>query len=193
MTAITITETKKSTRPNTSVDFYSATASHLLPAEFIDAFKANGSVVASSTVSDDGLTETAVRVFTGLDVYSAIDTAIGLNVDSSYIDYSTTNSFITINRPDQYVQSGITQPFACVTTYTFPDTCAEIDTISGWITGQNETSSKLANLTVTGTTVRAIHNYSDSGDFTLHHFSDFHFVKELAAAGAVRTITYQLL
>lgn len=192
--AITITETKKSTRPNTSVEFF--INSSALPANVIasnQSLRSDGSYTTSANVSEDELTQTLTNTFTSLAAYSTVDTNISLYLDSEYIKYTAEHGFVTIARPDQYTQSGITQPFSCTTTYTFPTACAEIDTISGWIEGQNETSHKLANLSVVGTTVTAVHNYSNSADFTLTHFSDFHFVTELAAAGAVRTIRYDLL
>lgn len=189
-----ITETKIYTRPNTTVAFFSESSS--LPANVTASnseFKSNSSYTSTATLSEDQLTQTIVSTYADLSVYSAIDTNLNVYLDSEYTEYTTTNSFVKIARPDQYVQSGISQPFSCTTTWTFPEACAAMDTLSGWVTGQNETYPKLSNLHVVGTTITAIHNYTDSADFTLNHFSEFQFATELAAAGAVRTVEYALL
>ena len=205
-----ITETKVNTRPNTSVRFFitpTATRPEIEKVrEDIGQFttveqngpnyakksNADGSMVYEVTVSDDGLVQTIKVTYSNLEIYSRVDTALSIALDYANKLYSETDDFVPPTG-QQYIQTGIDQPFTCTTTYTYTD-----DTITAYPLFDSfisvlESSSNLESLTNDGTTVTAVHHYLNSEDFTENHWFDYRFVEGLHAGGVTRTIKYELV
>lgn len=204
-----IIEIKKSTRPNTSVEVFSKSNNsaktalleaigNLFGAETVLINTAthrkishtNGLIIEGQYL-DDGLTFVHTTTFPTLEVYSQIDTLKSVILDYEYKQYSNANGLT--HPEEQYVQTGITAPFSCTTTYNFPAGTLESDSMMLGFARFLQNSNKLESFTNTATQIVAVHHYLDSADFTEYHFRDFQHISFLHDAGATRTISYAML
>lgn len=190
-----IVETKKFIRPNTSVSFYSVNGTETTNLNQVhnamEALKSSNRLSGpGSSLSDDQLTLTHAVTYADLDVWSQRDTALSIALDAEYMQYNQEHG-ITSGNP-QYTVTGIDSPFTCTTVYTFQaGNTSLLDVISNAASADSEpSSSKLTSLTATDTTLTLVHQYNNSDDFTVNHFSDIQGVVELNAAGVTRNITY---
>jgi hypothetical protein len=195
-----ITETKVSVRPNTSVPFFKETnPPELLAVQAtVKSLRDNGNVTYVTTISSDGLTETAVATFDSIETYNAVETAHGIALDNAFISYVKSNNFSprdfskVEDRRSTYVQTGFDQPFTCTTVYTWPETNPMISGI-GASMQTNDVYGKLTNVSILETSLSLTHTYDNSSDFTDHCFYDLYIVPRLFENNVTRTITYALV
>jgi len=203
-----IVETKKYTRPNTSVEFFNLTDNPTLlasredmgytiteveaTATYSKKVNADGSMIVERTISDDGLLQTAKVTFSDLATYSHVDSCISIALDFAYKTYTETDDFVPPTG-QQYTQTGIDQPFSCTTTYTYDSNISSTYPLFNSFINVIETSENLVSLTNDGTVVTAVHHYENSEDFTDNHWSDYYYIEGLNAGNVTRTVTYALL
>ena len=186
---IPVTETKVFTRTSTNVGWPISigTAAMNTFSTKKQAYLTAGNVTQTENLSGDGLTNTFVYVYNNLTTYSNFDTELNVALDSDFVTYADSSSINCVQ-----TQSGISQPFTCTNTYTFPTAGAPVhDALSTELS--NNTNGKLSNLVVTSTSITSIHTYNDSADFSSNYWKDLPFTKDLHTAGATRTITYALV
>jgi len=192
-----ITETKRLKRLDTGTAFFNESDS--IPSDVRSAstpFKDDGRITVKFVVSDDGLTQTETTTYNSLEIYSQVDTLKGISLDSAYFDYRIGHNFDTLERHDQYVQSGIDQAFTCTTTYTFPTGGQHseiLDLLVTMINDSNTDYNKLKDLTVNTDSVVVVHQYNDSADFTPNHWGDLALATMLQSVDCTRTIQYDLV
>ena len=192
-----ITEIKRLKRLDTTTVFFNE--SNTTPSDSrsaYTAFKDNGKITVTFVTGDDGLTQTETTIYDSLETYSQVDTFKDISLDSAYFDYRLAHNFDTLERHDQYAQSGIDQPFTCTTTYTFPTGGQHseiLDLLVTMINDSNTDYNKLKDLTVNTDSVVAVHQYNDSVDFTPNHWGDLALVTMLQSVDCTRTIQYDLV
>ena len=198
-----IIETKKSTRPNTSIEFVSRANAELNDKitaglqQYIDS----GKLIRTRTVSDDNLTETLIYTFDSLDTFSKCDTVKDIDLDQYFMNYLETNGFPSIS--NFYKLEGIDSPFSCVVKYNFPEgtkglevqTEIEVpiaEVISRGVANNMLPTEILQSVDVNTTSVTVTTHYSNSAEFTQNLYNDITFVKRFGS-GVTRTITYTAL
>jgi hypothetical protein len=202
-----IVETKISTRPNITIPFYNATNNALIVAlksatgpeytvaETTDTYKktiaTSGTHIVERIYSEDQLTETVKKTFNSLADWSHHDTNLSIEIDNSYLEYTTTNGFSQLES-NQYTLTGIDAPFTCTTTYNYiqDQVPPEFDS---FIVVIEVASVNLISLVNTGTQLISVCEYANSTDFTTNHWRDFQYIPMLHAGGVTRTIQYALL
>jgi hypothetical protein len=188
-----IVDTKVVIRPNTSVPFYIDSGSAIRQAVYdeFEALRASGKYTSEYTVSNDGLTQTAVLTCADLATYSAYDTILSIELDSDYITYLEDNNFPMLNKtstPRPFVNTGIDQPFTCTTVYTFQDNDPTMSIFASSV-GLDTTLT----VTVGTNTVTVVKQYANSADFTDNAYVDLRYTQQLKTKGVTRTITYALV
>ena len=150
---------------------------------FIDA----GNLTQSSATSSDGLVTTVTLVCDNLTTYSNLDTALDLGTVAEYVQYT-----LTTGLTNTVIQSGISQPYTCTNSYTFPSEGLLVhDMLVSALS--NNTHGKLSNLIVNNTNITSIHAYNNSDDFNSGHWNDIRLANDLHTAGVTKTVTYALV
>jgi hypothetical protein len=209
-----IVETKKSVRPNPTVEFFNQTNNAALiqsredcgyvftevesTGTYLKRTNADGSVVNEFIISNDGLLQTTISTFSNLTAYSLVDTAKGIALDyeyKQYIEGENYGSLISaeLNGQKQYTQTGIDQPFSCTTTYTYGANISSTYPLFDSFVAVIEYSDKLHSLVNNGSSVVAVHHYLNSEDFTENHWDDYKFIEALHTGGVTRTISYAMI
>lgn len=199
-----IAETKTVSRPDTSVLFFNDTDNPVLlqiraevgyvlierTANYLKSATPDGKVVSERNITNNGLTQTTVTTFASVEDYSRVDTIMGIAVDHEYGQY--TEEVGLTHEWNQYLQTGIDQPFTCTTTYTYTPETSTLYPMFDYFVTIAESSDKLVSLVNTGTQVIAVHKYQNSEDFTDNHWKDFVYIEQLNTGGVTRTITYAI-
>jgi hypothetical protein len=182
-----IVETKTYTRPNTSVEFWLDLQSteRLEMLSLLNPFTTAGNLVMQSTVSGDGLTQTATRTVDTLETYANYLTTFTVSYNKLNKDYLTTSNISVGN----FALTGVGTAFTANVTISFPtaNTSAQANLLSYVNTIP---TTHLANVTVTDTSVTRIINYSGDADysanpsFILYDGSN----DDLNSAGATKSI-----
>ena len=207
-----ITKTTVTSRPNTTVDFYSVAGraafaagnASVLPQfqvmhpKLKDMINA-GTYQLAETVSDDGLTQTRVVTLSDLAALNTAETAYDIAQAKEFQEYRITNNFslgsytTSEQRAAAIAYAGIDAPYTVTTTYTFTSpTDAYIDTFVGGLENY-EHYSKLTDLVINGANVIVTHQYLNSADQTANQYLDMFFVPQLAEKNVTRTITYAMV
>jgi hypothetical protein len=206
-----ITETKIMRRPNTSTPFYADTAEALalwatIQAKIHEAYPDmkvafdNNNRFFTKTLSEDGLTLTTVSSLSNLDRYSQFDSFLSIQLDAAFATYNNAHGIEHLG----YTQAGITVPFKVTTTYTFPSNEAFAAEVADQVAQLAENirtngseggrdAGTLTTLVVNANSIVATHQYSNSANFSAHHWSDNHRAIELDAVGCTRTVQYALV
>ena len=191
-----IVETRVNVRPNTSVLFFTdtdQTANSLIASSLYDTGKAT----VNKSVSSDGLSQTQTHTFVDLAAMSEWYNLNTIELTKKVAAYKTSTG---ITNPLPFVQTGIDQPFKSTTVYTFPEGVSITTDISSTdmyeldlqmaLEALNE---KITNLTATGQTVTATHQYSNSEDYSANRFMDFFIIDPLYRLGVTKTVTFELV
>lgn len=145
-----------------------------------------------SVISEDGLFQTNTRSFYSLEAYSKVDSLFGIQLEHALMEASEgTDGMVT--REQQYKQTGIDVPFACTTTYTYPENVLELYPLFNSFVNIVEYSDKLEEFVNTGTQLIATHHYDNSEDFTKNHWYDARYLEGMFTGQMFRTISYALL
>ena len=183
-----IIETKIGKRTNASVPFFSETdgATSNVGTDMA-TLKSNGNVTVIRTVSEDGLTQTSVATIDTLANYSIYDTALGIALDSAYVEYTTTNNFLTYrdNTFTPFTLSGIDSPFTATVVYTFPTPDIAMEIFANSLSLING-----FDVVVGANTVTVTRQFADSSDYTANYLQDLIYAQQLNAKGVTRTHTY---
>ena len=195
-----ITDIKNIFRPNTNIKFFAETGLNKKNPNYqvIQDLLNSGQYRYNWTVSNDGLLFTSIGTFDSLETYSTIETVCGIENDFIYYKY---RKLVGIPQVDHrsttivpYRQTGIDQPFACTTTYTFRDNDPFIatfkDSMDQW--EGNNNPNRVA-VTQDLNTVTVVYKYKNSEDFSQHYFADMTYVPTLHNHGVIRTIQYKLI
>ena len=195
-----ITDIKNIVRPNTQVKFFAETGLNKKNTTWpiIQSLLNSGQYRASWTVSDDGMLFTSIGIFDSLETYSTVETACGIEHDVTYDRYRKLVGIPQIDHRSTgivpYRQTGITQPFACTTAYTFRDNDLYIktfkDDMENWEGADNP---QRISVTHELNTVIVVYKYKNSEDFSQHYFADMRYVLTLHNHGVTRTIQYKLI
>lgn len=183
-----IIETKIGKRTNPSIPFFYDTDEKN---NFIDAdmatLRSNGNITTIKTLSEDGLTQTVINTIDTLANYSIYDTALGIALDNAYVEYTTTNSFLTFrdNTFTPFTLSGIDSPFTATIVYTFPTPDIAMEIFANSISLING-----FDVVVGANTVTVTRQFADSSDYTANYFQDLIYAQQLNAKGVTRTHTY---
>lgn len=191
-----IVETKISTRPNTSIPFFSDTTgpNRLESKELHKALIADGKITYTLQLSDDELMQTAICTYRDIEAFSERDTLLSVDLDNEYYQYIVDQQLNTdLMNKQPYLLTGIDVPFTCTTKYNY--TTAGVEKYEKFDSFINviESSEKLQSFVNTGTTLIAVHQYENSEDFTFNHWADYIFTPYLSIAGVTRTINYAIL
>ena len=191
-----IVETRVNVRPNTSVLFFTETdqsANSLIASSLYDT----GRATVNKSVSSDGLSQTQTHTFVDLAAMSEWYNLNTIELTKKVAAYKTSTG---ITNPLPFVQTGIDQPFKSTTVYTFPEGVSITTDISSTdmyeldlqmaLEALNE---KITNLTATGQTVTATHQYSNSEDYSANRFMDFFIIDPLYRLGVTKTVTFELV
>lgn len=189
-----ITETKIAVRPDTTVPFFNNTtiSNEVSVRELYTPFIADGRLSVSREISSDGLQQTTINTYSSMEVYSQIDTILSIDLDYAYCMYADENNF-QLNVGQQYIQTGIDAPFTCTTTYSYGANVYELYPLFDSFINVIESSMALESFINTGTQLIAVHQYSNSADFTHNHWADYSLIKSLYNAKLTRTIKYELV
>jgi hypothetical protein len=195
-----ISDIKNIFRPNTNIKFFAETGlskknpNYLIIAEL----KKSGAYDYSWKISNDGLLFTSVGIFDSMETYSTVETACGIEHDSTYDQYRKLVGIPQLDHRSRtiipYRQTGIDQPFTCTTTYTFRDNDPFIatfkDSMEQW---EGNNNPNRVSVTQDLNTVTVVYKYKNSEDFSQHYFADMWYVPTLHNHGVIRTIQYKLI
>jgi hypothetical protein len=209
-----ITKTTATTRPSTSVPFYTeagraavaANNATTLPhfqtmAATLHTMRDAGQYTINESVSDDGLTQTRTLTYSDLAALSQAETAYSIDAAKEFQNYRISNGFVVQNssnldatqRAGVLGLAGIDAPYTVTTTYTFTSpTDAYIDTFVGGLENYDH-FNKLTDLVINGANVVVTHQYLNSADQTAHPYLDMFFVPQLAEKGVTRTVVYAMV
>ena len=183
-----IVETKVVKKTNASVPFFSETdgATSNVGTD-IATLKSNGNLTVLKTVSEDGLIQTTVATIDTLDNYSIYDTALGIALDNAYVEYTTTNPFLTYHDTTftPFTVNGIDNPFTATIVYTFPTPDIAMEIFANSLSLING-----FDVVVGANTVTVTRQFADSSDYTANYFQDLIYAQQLNAKGVTRTHTY---
>lgn len=188
-----IVETKIVTRPSTNIEFFNETnnSARVAATTGLTPLLDQGRYTITKSLSSDELTQTTTRTFDTVETYSQYETIVDINLEFEARQYTQLHNFVY--SAESYSQSGIDQPFSCITTYTYNSDTVNNYPLFNTFINAIESSKKLVDLTNNGSVVTAVHNYENSEDFTQNHWSDFEFIEGLHSADVARTITYTIL
>ena len=200
-----ITETRITKRLDVSVPFFGDT-------EACAILDPNIIMVNSpyhTTLSEDGLTQTIVREFDGLDQYNQVGLgrARSVQLDVAFLTYNKTHGIYH----GGYTLTGIDVPFIVTTTYTFQSNAEFADAVAEQVaqlaenirTGEyvgyrgesarTQSATKLINLVVNTESIVATHQYNNSADYSATRWGDFLRTPDLATVSCTRTIQFALV
>jgi hypothetical protein len=181
-----ITETRIFTRPDTTVDFHYNTSTPTVDAvkAALKPYNDSGAITSVFSLSEDGLTRTAVTTLIDLTSFAIKETIALLALDAECVPYDTEHN----HQMSSYSLTGIDAPFTYTNVYTFPSAGLSVhDALIDQINNKN--TKNLTNLTVTDTIITVIHTYSNSENYTENYWLDFNLAPDLHSAGVTRTIT----
>ena len=187
-----ITETKVQNRSTDTVPFYLD-----LDLPVFASYKpvqnqliADGKLTYTNTYSTDNLTATRIKVFDSFETWSTIET---LYTPENVVTY---NNYLTEHAPvfgnNSLTITGINYAFTKTITYDFP---AGSLTTSGvplrqYIPSVVQTHPNLTDLQAFDAQVIVTFSYSDDTDYNSNSFNEIDIFKEIATAGATRTVHF---
>lgn len=192
-----IVETRVNVRPDTSVLFFNET--NLSERSLIiSALCDTGKATINTSISSDGLSQTMIHTFVDLAAMTEWYNINSIELSKKVADYKASTG---ITNPLPFIQTGIDQPFKSTTVYTFPEgvsIASELQFANNQQGFDLQTvleimSDKLVNLTASAQTVSAVHQYSNSEDYSQNRFMDFTLTTALYNLGVTRTVLFELV